>query len=52
MKRTILAGLFVLLALGAIAQITPYYQWTLLNQKTVDEIIGEASGETAYNHIM
>lgn len=52
MNKSILAGLFVLCAMGAGAQITPYYQWTLLNQKVMDEIIGEASGETAYNHIM
>ncbi|MCX6226405.1 MAG: DUF4910 domain-containing protein [Bacteroidia bacterium] len=52
MKKLILAGLFVLVALGANTQITSYYQWTLLNQKMMEEIIGEASGETAYNHIV
>jgi aminopeptidase YwaD len=52
MKRFfLLAGLSVLF-LGAGAQITPFHQWTLLNQQVMDELIGEASGETAYNHIM
>lgn len=52
MKKLILAGLFAFMVFGVKAQITPFYQWTLLNQKVMDEIIGEASGETAYNHIM
>jgi len=52
MKKLFLAGLFAFAALGAGAQITPFYQWTLLNQKMMDEIIGEASGETAFNHII
>ncbi|MFA6128681.1 MAG: DUF4910 domain-containing protein [Bacteroidales bacterium] len=52
MKNLLFAGLFTLCSLGAGAQITPFYQWTLLNQKVMDEIIGEASGETAFNHII
>jgi hypothetical protein len=32
--------------------MTPYYQWTLLPPEIMDEIIGEASGETAFNTIM
>jgi hypothetical protein len=32
--------------------MTPWYQWTLLPSETMDEIIGEASGETAWNTIM
>jgi aminopeptidase YwaD len=52
MKKQILAGLLFFCVIGAGAQITPFNQWTLLNQKVMDEIIGEASGETAYNHIM
>jgi aminopeptidase YwaD len=51
-KKMLIAGLFFLCVTGAGAQITPFYQWTLLNQKVMDEIIGEASGETAYNHII
>lgn len=47
--------LFFLLLAAAVqvqAQFSPNYQWTLLNQSVMDEIIGEASGETAYNHIL
>ena len=40
------------LSSGAQAQMTPWYQWTLLPSETMDEIIGEASGETAWNTIM
>jgi hypothetical protein len=34
------------------AQLTPWHHWTLLDPATMDEIIGEASGETAWNTIM
>ncbi|UCG86732.1 MAG: M28 family peptidase, partial [Gemmatimonadota bacterium] len=34
------------------AQMTPWYQWTLLPPEIMDEIIGETSGETAWNTIM
>ena len=34
------------------AQKTTWFQWTFLPQETMDEIIGEASGETAYNHVI
>jgi len=34
------------------AQHTPWHYWTLLESSVMDEIIGEASGETAYNTIM
>lgn len=34
------------------AQFSPNYQWTLIGQDLMDEFIGEASGETAYNHII
>ncbi len=37
---------------GAGAQIDPSYMWTLLPPEIMDEIIGEASGETAWNTIM
>ncbi len=50
-------GLGVMMALSWItttanAQITPWYTWTFLPQQQMDEIIGEASGETAWNTIM
>ena len=34
------------------AQLTPWHHWTLLDSAVMDEIIGEASGETAWNTIM
>jgi len=34
------------------AQVTPWYQWTFLPAAAMDEIIGETSGETAWNTIM
>ncbi len=54
-------ALFLLLATAAAlslghaslqAQYTPWHYWTLLDSSYMDEIIGEASGETAYNTIM
>jgi len=35
-----------------LAQHTPWMIWTLLPQAQMDEIVGEASGETAFNTIM
>jgi len=54
MKRIILfclAGI-LLAGLTARAQMTPWLIWTLLPQEQMDEIIGEASGETAWNTIV
>jgi len=34
------------------AQVNAWYQWTFLDSNLMDEIIGEASGETAWNTIM
>jgi aminopeptidase YwaD len=34
------------------AQMTPWLQWTFLARAQMDEIVGEASGETAINHVM
>lgn len=43
----------ILLTSGAAwAQMTPWLCWTLLPQAHMDEIIGEVSGETAWNTIM
>jgi len=36
--------------IGATAQFVPHYQWTLLDKKLMDHLIGEASGETALAH--
>jgi aminopeptidase YwaD len=49
-------GLYMLaalvLGLPAASQMTPWLQWTFLPQNQMDEIIGEASGEAAFNHVM
>lgn len=37
---------------AAYAQYTPWYYWTLLPEKHMNEITGEASGETAWKTIM
>ncbi len=58
MSKRLLAPLFVsLVVLATVAgqaqgQYTPWHYWTLLEPAVMDEIIGEASGETAYNTIM
>jgi len=49
-KLWILTGMLTLLTLGGVAQFVPQYQWTLLEKKMMDQIIGEASGETALAH--
>ncbi len=53
-KRTLVffAVSILLIAGTARAQMTPWLFWTLLPQEQMDEIIGEASGETAWNTIM
>jgi aminopeptidase YwaD len=53
-KRTMFltAGLTLLAGVATQAQMTPFYQWTLLPPDVMDEIIGESSGETAWNTIM
>ena len=45
-------ALVLLLCGFAAAQMTPWLYWTLLPQEQMDLIIGEASGETAWNTIM
>jgi hypothetical protein len=40
------------LGLPAAAQMTPWLQWTFLPQNQMDEIVGEASGEAAFNNVM
>ena len=47
--------ILVVLLIGPLfvtAQMTSWFQWTFLPQSQMDEIIGESSGETAYNHIL
>lgn len=43
---------FVLCVGSARAQWDPYYFWTLMPAEHMAEIVGEASGETAFNTIM
>jgi len=47
-------GVLAVLVLGlpALSQMTPWLQWTFLPQDQMDEIIGESSGEAAFNHVM
>ncbi len=48
-KRWILLGGVIALVSGAaFAQYTPWLYWTLLPKEHMDEIVGEASGETAW----
>jgi hypothetical protein len=49
-KFWILAGMLTGLTVGSMAQFVPHYQWTLLDKKLMDQVIGEASGETALAH--
>jgi uncharacterized protein YjgD (DUF1641 family) len=53
-KRAVLAvGTLVLfLGVGVGAQMTPWFQWTLLPKDLMAEIVGETSGENAYHMIM
>jgi hypothetical protein len=46
-----LIGLGLLLALAASAQYTPWLYWTFLPAAQMDEIVGESSGESAWNTI-
>jgi hypothetical protein len=53
MKRTFLGLSVLLLALSSVsAQSTPWLQWTFLPEGVMSEIIGESSGENAWNMIM
>lgn len=51
-KKLFAAACLIVLAVGAGAQMTPWFQWTFLPSSHMDEVIGEASGETAYNHVV
>jgi len=55
MKRRalLLAGaVLVVLGVTARAQMTPWFQWTLLPKALMSEIVGESSGENAFHMIM
>jgi len=50
-KLALVAVCGLILAAAAAAQYTPWLYWTLLPKAQMDEIIGEASGESAWNTI-
>jgi aminopeptidase YwaD len=54
MKRIKFIGIAATLLLNCavFGQMTPWRIWTFLPQEQMDEIIGEASGETAWNTIL
>jgi len=54
MKTRVAVVLFALVIVVAAveAQMTPWYQWTFLDAEIMDEIVGEASGETAWNSML
>jgi len=54
LRRATSTVAFLLLAWGtpAATQVSPWHHWTLLDPGVMDEIIGEASGETAWNSIV
>jgi hypothetical protein len=52
LKISMVALAVLLTPMTAGAQMTSWFQWTFLPQEQMDEIIGEASGETTFNHIM
>ena len=50
-RLAITLALFGALLVSAGAQMTPWLQWTFLSPSQMDEIVGEMSGETAFNHV-
>lgn len=51
-RPLLLSSFFLLASAVANAQQTPWLHWTLAPEEVVDEIAGEASGETAWNAIV
>jgi hypothetical protein len=53
MKRIVLSALSLIILLAAFseAQYTPWLYWTFLPKEQMDEIVGEASGESAWRTI-
>ncbi len=51
-RLMLIAAIVLGLGLAAAAQMTPWLQWTFLPQARMDEIVGEASGEAAFNSVM
>ncbi|MBC8327510.1 MAG: M28 family peptidase, partial [Planctomycetes bacterium] len=51
-RSVLFVPVLLLLPAGLGAQLSPDHHWTLAPEAVIDEIIGEASGETAWNAIM
>lgn len=53
-KNLMVMGLAVVVLLGlpASGQMTSWFQWTFLPTDQMDRIVGEASGETAFSHVL
>ncbi len=51
-RNIFLLGAFMFLSTFLYGQYTPWYYWTFLPEEQMNEIIGEASGETAYHTII
>jgi aminopeptidase YwaD len=52
LAQLVFISVFCALSSVTWSQYTPWYYWTLLPSEYMDEIIGEASGETAFKTIM
>jgi aminopeptidase YwaD len=50
-SRLLALAAFVLFAVPAFAQYTPWLYWTFLPKAQMDEIVGESSGESAWNTV-
>ena len=50
-RLTLIMTAIVILGAAAAAQYTPWLYWTFLPKGQMDEIVGEASGESAWNTI-
>ena len=53
-RRVLFAAIFLILIMGgfSLAQITPWFYWTLLPEEQMDHIVGETSGEEAWHTIV
>ena len=49
-KFYLILVIFVISVTTVFSQYTPFYQWTLLPQNQMDEIVSETSGETSLHH--
>jgi hypothetical protein len=53
LRNLLLAVAVLVVTAGPLtAQYTPWYYWTLLDESVMSEIVGEASGETAWNTVV